>query len=887
MLPFDRREPGAAPLPPAEVRSNRAIAEGRVYLLLLDDLFVMASRTPVVQQVARDFIGRYVQPGDLVAVTTTGGMAGTSQAFTEDMRLVGRAVDRFVGKKVRSAAVEKLEQAYRAREMDPMRTRRTGNANTPLNRDGAVLGVNAIDDEVLDRGRLALRTVKNAVQSMAGVAGRRKTVVYVSEGVDIPLGPGDSTEIAREVQAIIGQAARANVAVYALSPRGLHGMGDEMSEMRALPTGQTGPIGANYTLTDIQKEQRIADIMLRTVAEGTGGIAMVDANQLTTALDRIVAESSHYYLLGYTPPNPKRDGKYRAIDIAVRKPGLHAIARKGYTAPDDREARPEPLKGLPPELGTLLRQPLPAAGLPLAAHAVAFPAPTDNVSVTVEIGPGALAFTPKGDKRFNALDVAILPVDAAGRTHGLTQGHPQLTLPPAVADTVTAKGLRLSHRLTLAPGEYQLRIGVRESGGGAAGSVLCDVVVPDPAVPGLAMTPIVVSTSSAITVPSAYNDPGLLWALGGPPTTARGFAGSDTLSAYVELDRRRRRRHPRHRPPHRGPRRARPRRRPQPAAEGQRPGGRGPQLRLRCRSAAEGARARPLRAPHRSPCQRAGGAAGARADVRREEPGPMKRLVLSIVLAGLPFASVAQRPAPAPVPPPVPQAPTLRASVDQVVVDVVVTDADGKVVTGLTAADFEVRERGTLQTVATFNEVLAAADASADRPLRSPLPATSARTPRTRAGSSSSSSTTPRRRRADAAGARAARVPAPPRPARRPRGRRHHDRPRRDPAGVDRRSGPRRRRDPGVRRARRRHDAWSRRAGAAPAATTTGWRHGRRRAFRGRGSTRTCRRARRPRPPHLRTLRRTRRRAGQRARPAQDRDLLQQGIAIPPRDDRG
>ena len=44
VLPFDRRDPGAAPLPPAEVRSNRAIAEGRVYLLLLDDLFVMAPR---------------------------------------------------------------------------------------------------------------------------------------------------------------------------------------------------------------------------------------------------------------------------------------------------------------------------------------------------------------------------------------------------------------------------------------------------------------------------------------------------------------------------------------------------------------------------------------------------------------------------------------------------------------------------------------------------------------------------------------------------------------------------------------------------------------------------------------------------------------------------
>jgi VWFA-related protein len=531
-LPLVRREAVAAP--PADVRTNRQMAEGRVYVLLLDDLFVMAARTPGVHQVVREFLHRYVQPGDLVAVATTGGMAGTSQAFTEDLALVERAVGRFVGKKVRSGAVEKLEQAYRARELDPQRSRRAGNANNTFNRDGAVLGVNAIDDELLDRGTMALRTVKGVVQAMAGAPGRRKTVVYVSEGVDIPLGAGNSTEIAREVRTILAQAARANVAIYALSPRGLHGMGDEMTELRALPTGQTGPIGPD-TLSDIQKEHRIAATMLRTVAEGTGGAAAVDANQLATALERIATESSHYYLLGYTPPNAKRDGKYRPIEVRLRPPGLHARARKGYTAPDDREPKPEPLKGLSPELGALLRQPLPSAGLPLAVHAVAFPAAADNVSVTVEIAPGALAFTAQGDKRVNALDVAILPVDVGGRTHGLTQGHPQLTLTPAMADTVVAKGLRLSHRLTLPPGEYQLRVAVRESAGGAAGSVLCDVSVPDPAVAGLRMTPIVASASSAVAVPSAYNDPGLLWALGGPPTTARAFAPRDTVSAYVEL----------------------------------------------------------------------------------------------------------------------------------------------------------------------------------------------------------------------------------------------------------------------------------------------------------------------------------------------------------------
>ena len=119
----------------------------------------------------------------------------------------------------------------------------------------------------------------------------------------------------------------------------------------------------------------------------------------------------------------------------------------------------------------------------------------------------------------------------------------------------------------------------------------------------------------------------------------------------------------------------------------------------------------------------------------------MKRVVLSIVLAGLPFASFAQGPAPAPVPPPVPQGPTLRASVDQVVVDVVVTDADGKLVSGLTAADFELRDRGTPQAVATFSEVsLPLTIRGAGASLAAP--ATSAPTPRTRAGCTSSSSTT-------------------------------------------------------------------------------------------------------------------------------------------------
>lgn len=49
--------------------------------------------------------------------------------------------------------------------------------------------------------------------------------------------------------------------------------------------------------------------------------------------------------------------------------------------------------------------------------------------------------------------------------------------------------------------------------------------------------------------------------------------------------------------------------------------------------------------------------------------------------------------------------PVLRTSVEQAVVDAVVTDANGVPVAGLTAADFEIREGDKLQTILTFSEV--------------------------------------------------------------------------------------------------------------------------------------------------------------------------------------
>src|SRR5688572_29129030 len=84
--------------------------------------------------------------------------------------------------------------------------------------------------------------------------------------------------------------------------------------------------------------------------------------------------------------------------------------------------------------------------------------------------------------------------------------------------------------------------------------------------------------------------------------------------------------------------------------------------------------------------------------------------IVALVAAAAAGAAARQQP---------PAQPTFRSGVDLVQLDAIVTDAQGNVVTGLTADDFEVSEGGTRQTIATFSLVNIPIE-RAERPLYSP-----------------------------------------------------------------------------------------------------------------------------------------------------------------------
>jgi VWFA-related protein len=558
-LPLVRPLKATAPVPVSDVRTNQRRPEGRIYVLVLDDHHVGVGRTGTVQNAAREFLNRDVQAGDLVAVVTTTGVGGAFQDFTEDAALASAAIDRFVGRQpgetaalqktaedaftartaqaqaqqaqtqaaaqvgadlsVSQAAANQAESAFGARNADPMAVRRN---STAIIADGAVTDNDDAAVEAMERARVTLRTLRTIADGLGGIPGRRKAILYFSEG--LPVTPR-AADLVAELSRVTAAAARANVTIYTFDPRGLDlHMGAELLATGVSPS------------TQLQQKRRLSADMLRTLSAETGGAAALDTNALGGALARVASESSHYYLIGYAPADAAHDGRYRPIDVRVKRAGLRVSARKGYVAPDDNAPPPASFSGLGPELSELVRRPMSTLGLPLAVMAVPLPIEFDNVTVTIEVGAGALGFDERDGRHENTVDLAIVPVGIGGKVYPLVNGHARLSLPPEDAEAVRTRGLRMAERLTLPPGTYQLHVAAREVRHGAAGSVICDLVVPDRAAPGLAMTPLLVSGTRARQVPSANRDDRVLHALGGsPPTTSRVFRRDETLSAYAEV----------------------------------------------------------------------------------------------------------------------------------------------------------------------------------------------------------------------------------------------------------------------------------------------------------------------------------------------------------------
>ena len=513
----------STPIEP-DVRTNTG-SDGRLYLILLDTLHTSPLNSIKVRAAARRFVEQNLGANDTAAVVFTGGQSKDTQDFTNSKRLLLAAIDKFQGIKSPGATLTV-----------------TQDVNARISRQPGDPVRDSLEFERALNARNAMDRVRVLSEFLANVRGRRKAMLLFGEGVEYEfqdiLGSTSATGVLESVRDAIGAATRANVAIYAIDPRGLTNPDADLIEFNNNP-GADDPSLGDLGPRSIAREFRTAQNSLRMVSDETGGFAVLNQNDFTNAFQRIVRDNSSYYVLGYYSTNERRDGRFRAITVRVKRPGLIVRARRGYVAPRGRApgapagAAADTMLAAATEA---MASPLPVSGIPMQVFAAPYrgEAPNAAVALALEMNVQGFQFTEANGTFNDRVELTMAAVDVEGKQKGGATHTVSLTLKPETMPRAREHGVRVLSQIDLPPGRYQLRIAAAEMGG-KAGSVIADVEVPDFGAAPVTMSGLSLTSASAVDAPTVKPRDPLSPFLPGPVTTVREFTSDDQIALFAEF----------------------------------------------------------------------------------------------------------------------------------------------------------------------------------------------------------------------------------------------------------------------------------------------------------------------------------------------------------------
>jgi VWFA-related protein len=266
---------------------------------------------------------------------------------------------------------------------------------------------------------------------------------------------------------LLDEANRAQVSVYTVDARGL---GSD-----ALPSQSRAPRRLTRGGTAQQITQRVVRApqeMLYAVADGTGGLASVNTNELARGLRAAARDARGYYLVAYAPPGGRKQGRYYTIELKLKRPGVRARYRRGYEWLTD-EQRSERT------FAAALRFP----GL-YADDGLALDPWVEGgkLNVAVILPTRSLSFREQAGIHRNELALRGLLRDERGRpvdNRYLFTKTIEMKLPEArYADLRSRDNVEIpADAPAPKPGRYQIAVVLRHSGGRLA-SATADLVVP-------------------------------------------------------------------------------------------------------------------------------------------------------------------------------------------------------------------------------------------------------------------------------------------------------------------------------------------------------------------------------------------------------------------------
>lgn len=347
-----------------------------------------------------------------------------------------------------------------------------------------------IEDAVLNfqsfQQRLAitytLEAMQQVAQSLAGFPGR-KSLIWAGGGFPFsvsdntmhlaPAGRDSLTDVLPLYERTWQLLNDAEIALYPIDVKGLttNNPGANIS----VPNNPRNPGGymrsANWRQLDKQAT-------LETFAASTGGRPYFNSNDLAKGFHEAVNDSSQYYMLGYYLDRSNTKAGWRKLAVKVKREHVEVRARTGFFV-TNATVNPEVTRDN--DLAAALKSPLDYTALSLSAHwepaAASQQAGKKSVRFMLTVAPDANMVDAADNNHLMADFVALARTDKGELVDKPTGKKIDVHVTAEQVTSIREKGISYRGGLDLAPGEYSVRIVVRDGLSGRIGSVAAPVKV--------------------------------------------------------------------------------------------------------------------------------------------------------------------------------------------------------------------------------------------------------------------------------------------------------------------------------------------------------------------------------------------------------------------------
>lgn len=461
----DKNSPDGPPV--AVVNPNEP---HRTVAFVIDDLGMAAESISQARMRLRKFITEQLQPNDLVAVIRTGGELGALQQFTNDKRLLYRAVDR-----LRWNPCSRLGLTV----FQPLGAL----VDTQQGGCGGMAYVST--------GR-ALRFIIDAMGELPG----RKSLIFMSD--DLPRETQDpflsnndvaglvssfpdvnATDWSGMLYKIAEKAIRASVVIYSVDTAGLVTTSPtaadsfQGSDSRVIAHGITDTAMMRSRLLSIRREGG------ELIARQTGGYQIRNSNSYR--LNELFDDQSGYYLIGYRPSEETFNRRFHHLKAKVKRGGMSVRTRFGFLGVSEEEAnrRKRTVRDM---TNLALASPFAAQDMNVDVSSF-FASDGSNRSVVrsfVYLDAKDMSFSLVGGRQQAALDLhGVIFGDNGSIAEQLTRAA-TISLSQSDYETALRYGMQLTFDMPVKrPGAYQVRIAARDKASSRLGSAGQFVAVPN------------------------------------------------------------------------------------------------------------------------------------------------------------------------------------------------------------------------------------------------------------------------------------------------------------------------------------------------------------------------------------------------------------------------